>query len=182
MIRATARAFCILLLLGAVSSDAQAGWDEARAALKAGKTGTAYRELLPLAEDGDKEAQYMVAYLLSTGNGVKRNYEESYKWYSIAVARGHKSANAARGYVRKKLNFAAAAEAERKARNWLREWGVKEAMRQSEERIEERRRRLEEKEAEDADSADNEADGTGGEAAETATDTPAAATTEPVKN
>lgn len=146
MIRAALRLALAAFVLSLPVSAAKADWAKAQAALQAGKTGDAFRELKPLAEDGDKDAQYMIAYLLSTGNGVKLDLEEAYKWYTIAVARGHTQANAARSYVRRKLNFAAAAEAERKARDWLQEFAVKEARRRAEEKREEvlERQRLEE--------------------------------------
>jgi TPR repeat protein len=141
MLRASLSAVLALVLCAAATAPAVAGWDEARAALKAGKTAVAFHELKPMAEDGDKEAQYMIAYLLSTGSGTKQDYQEAYKWYTIAVARGHASANSARSLVRKKLNFAAAAEAERAARTWLQEYQVREA----EEKAEERRQEILEK-------------------------------------
>ena len=111
----------LALMLWMAASPAMADWDKARTALQAGKTSEAFRILKPMAEEGDREAQYMIAYLLSTGSGAKLDLEEAYKWYTIAVARGHTAANTARSYVRRKLDFAAAAEAERKARAWLRE-------------------------------------------------------------
>lgn len=133
MSRAARRVLLTLMVLLLPAWQAQAGWDEARAALKAGKTGAAFRELKPMAEEGDKEAQYMIAYLLSTGNGVKQNNREAYMWYTIAVARGHTAANAARSYVRKKLNFAEAAEADREARQWLKTFAVDDAKEHAEE-------------------------------------------------
>ena len=149
MRRAIATMLFALALATLAAGGARAGWDEARAALQAGKTGAAFRELKPMAEEGDKEAQYMIAYLLSTGNGVKQDFEEAYMWYSIAVARGHTTANTARSFVRKKLNFAAAAEAERKARIWLQEYHAKEAQEEAKAKVEERRQKLEDKQAEE---------------------------------
>ena len=162
MLRIALHALLALFVLMLPAWHVQAGWDEARAALKTGKIGDAYRELRPLAEEGDKEAQYMIAYLLSTGNGVKLDLQDAYKWYTIAVSRGHSAANGARNHVRSKLNFAAVAEAEREAREWLQAFAFKEAKRKAEEKREKvmERRRLE-AEAQESDDKEDAADNAG---------------------
>lgn len=78
--KATARAWVLsglacLLLLGPGQA-AQAGWKEVNAALQSGKLAAAVPHLLPLAENGDAEAQYMLGYLLSGASGVKHTWRK----------------------------------------------------------------------------------------------------------
>ena len=44
------------------------------------------------AVEGDAEAQYHLALMYDTGNGVERNPKEAEKWYKLAVAQDHAGA------------------------------------------------------------------------------------------
>ncbi len=64
---------------------------EARRADKAylhGDYGTAYKELLYLAEAGDARAQYDLGVMYDTGRGVPQSNEEALKWYRMAAEQG----------------------------------------------------------------------------------------------
>ncbi|MBL1275710.1 MAG: sel1 repeat family protein [Ectothiorhodospiraceae bacterium] len=45
--------------------------------------------LLPLARQGDIDAQYSVGYMYHYGYGLPRNEKESTRWIATAAARGH---------------------------------------------------------------------------------------------
>lgn len=49
-------------------------------------------QLKTKANEGDVDAQFKLAYLLNTGNGLERNYAEAFKWLRIAESKGHISA------------------------------------------------------------------------------------------
>ena len=51
------------------------------AALERGDYATAHRELLPLAKDGDAEAQYILGVLYGMGHGDPENYDEARNWW-----------------------------------------------------------------------------------------------------
>ena len=64
---------------------------EARRADKAylrGDYGTAYKELLYLAEAGDARSQYDLGVMYDTGRGVPQSNEEALKWYGVAAKQG----------------------------------------------------------------------------------------------
>ena len=117
--------FCTLIALG--HSPAMAGWKEANAALQAGNLSQAMSHILPLAEAGDAEAQYMMGYLLSGATGVDHNLSEAFKWYTIAYAQGQTNAAAARAMIGKKLGPFKAAEAQRQAKMWLQKHAMAQA-------------------------------------------------------
>ena len=45
--------------------------------------------LLPLARQGNTDAQYTVGYMYHYGYGLPRNEKESTRWIATAAARGH---------------------------------------------------------------------------------------------
>ncbi len=59
-----------------------------------------YTRLLPIAEQGDREAQYTVGYLLkSSFQGVRQDAAEGYKWFRLSAEQGHSEAQAKVGYA-----------------------------------------------------------------------------------
>jgi TPR repeat protein len=70
---------------GNVSADYSNGWD----AYKNGNYLKALVEWLPLAENGDIEAQYNIAGMYAKGNGVKIDDEKAVYWYKKAAKQGH---------------------------------------------------------------------------------------------
>jgi hypothetical protein len=53
---------------------------------------TALRELRPLAEAGDAEAQYKLGVMYASGEGVPKDYREAARWYRKAAEQGHADA------------------------------------------------------------------------------------------
>ena len=45
--------------------------------------------LLPLAENGDEEAQYTLAGLCEAGNGVRKSLKKAFLWYEKAALKNH---------------------------------------------------------------------------------------------
>ena len=52
----------------------------------------AHRLLLPLAEQGDPEAQYQLGNMYANGEGVPQDYKEAVKWYRLSAEQGNASA------------------------------------------------------------------------------------------
>jgi hypothetical protein len=77
-------ALLFVLLCGSALGDGAAGLQ----AMKNGDYVTAFREFLPLAQAGDSGAQSYLGFFYGDGLGVKRNYEESLKWYRLAAEQG----------------------------------------------------------------------------------------------
>ena len=50
---------------------------------------TAYKLLLPLAEQGDAAAQYNLGLMYYTGQGVPQDYIEAVKWYRLSAEQGY---------------------------------------------------------------------------------------------
>lgn len=75
----------IVLLLIVSSSLAFADYKEA---MEKGDYQTALSELRPLAEKGDPEAQYIIACMYYTGEGMPQSYAEAAKWCKKAADQG----------------------------------------------------------------------------------------------
>ena len=84
-------ALCAGFTLG-LTAPAWAGWDEAAAAHKRGDYATAIRELRPLAEQGDGDAQFNLGIMYDVGLGVRHDYAEALQWYRKAAEQGHAKA------------------------------------------------------------------------------------------
>lgn len=61
-------------------------------AYERGDYGQAYRIWLPLAQNGDSDAQFGVGVILDNGQGVPENDAEAAKWYRLAAERGNPDA------------------------------------------------------------------------------------------
>ena len=81
---------CTLLLLS--SALVQAGFDERVAATNKGDYQTTFKEMKPLAEQGDAVAQYNLGIMYDKGKGVAQNYTQAVAWYKKAAAQGFASA------------------------------------------------------------------------------------------
>ena len=53
---------------------------------------TSYKLFLPLAEQGDAEAQCNLGVMYYEGIGVPQDYEEAVKWYRLAAEQRHERA------------------------------------------------------------------------------------------
>ncbi len=71
------------------------------------------------AEQGYATAQYRLGRMYVLGHGIWRDYTEAITWFEIAAAQGIEDAATARDVVSARLSPAQIAEAERKAREWL---------------------------------------------------------------
>lgn len=76
----------LLLLSIAACSDSGTA---ARAAYDNGEYEKALDLWMPLADDGDAEAQFGVAYLYDEGLGVPQDGVEAIRWYRLAADQGH---------------------------------------------------------------------------------------------
>ncbi len=84
-------ALCAGFTLG-LTAPAWAGWDEGVAAYQRGDYATAIRELRPLAEQGDANAQLFLGIMYENGQGVPQDYAEAVKWYRKAAEQGQANA------------------------------------------------------------------------------------------
>jgi TPR repeat protein len=82
-----------LVVLPAAAQDLKNGL----AAYEGGDYTTALRELRPLAEKGNAEAQTALGLMYRYGEGVPQNYVEAVKWYRKAARQGHARAQNALG-------------------------------------------------------------------------------------
>lgn len=57
-----------------------------------GDNNTALQVFRPLADNGNKDAQYQLGYMYQTGTGVGKSSAEALKWYELAAKQGHNSA------------------------------------------------------------------------------------------
>ena len=64
-----------------------------------GDYSTAMRELLPFAEQGNKEAQFTVGWMYGKTR-TPPNYAEAMKWFRLAAEQGHANAQLNIGHYR----------------------------------------------------------------------------------
>ena len=84
-----------LAVVGALLFSAGSAWadfDDGVAAYKRGDYATAFREIRPLAEQGDAVAQGMIGWHYEQGLGIPVNDAEAVKWYRKAAEQGHSKA------------------------------------------------------------------------------------------
>ena len=89
----------VLSVLLAVQGLAWGGLNEGLAAAQAGDYATALRELKPLAEQGNAEAQYLLGVMYGSGDGVPQDYKEAVKWYRKAAEQGNAEAQYSLGLM-----------------------------------------------------------------------------------
>lgn len=89
------KAIVLAIALGFASTAAMAEntIDRGILAFLKGDNETALQVFRPLAESGDKEAQYHLGYMYQTGIGVNQNSSEALHWYELAAKQGHNSAS-----------------------------------------------------------------------------------------
>ena len=57
-----------------------------------GDFNTAYKLFLPLAEQGNADAQFNLGFMYQKGHGVPQDHKEAVKWYRLAVEQGFPTA------------------------------------------------------------------------------------------
>jgi TPR repeat protein len=88
------KAVVLAISLGLASTAAVADdMDRGIMAFLKGDNDTALQVFRPLAEHGNKEAQYHLGYMYQTGIGVEQNSSEALHWYEMAALQGHNSAS-----------------------------------------------------------------------------------------
>lgn len=90
MIRALA-GLCVAL---AVAAPARADFEAGVAAARAGDYATALREWRPLAESGNRDAQFNLGLLYENGLGIDRDGAEAARWYRLAAEQNDRTAQA----------------------------------------------------------------------------------------
>jgi TPR repeat protein len=83
------RIILIIVLFFAAAFPAQAGFQEGLAALDRGDYVTAFRELLPVAQAGDPNAQFFIATMYRGVPGVTQNDVEAAKWFKRSAENGN---------------------------------------------------------------------------------------------
>ncbi len=89
---------CLLVWPALAQADFQAGKD----AYVRGDYATAFKEMRPLAEQGDAAAQFNLGILYEKGQGVSQDYIQAHMWVNLASAQGHVVAQKARDSIEKK--------------------------------------------------------------------------------
>lgn len=79
-------------ILGTAAVPAWAGFIEGQAAYERGDYTAAMREWLPLAENGDIDAQYSLGLMHFHGIGVRQEFSEAVKWFRLAAEQGSPAA------------------------------------------------------------------------------------------
>jgi len=81
--------FATLIIAVCLAGTATAGpFEDGATAYQRGDYATAMRTWLPLAEQGNAEAQFGLGVTYYLGQGVKKNYTEALKWFSKAAEQG----------------------------------------------------------------------------------------------
>ncbi len=76
-------------------ADFQAGFD----AYERGDYETALKKFLPLAEQGEADAQNKLGVMYAEGQGVPQDYAEAMKWFRLAADQGYAKAQHNLGYM-----------------------------------------------------------------------------------
>ena len=85
----------ILLWSSVAVADFWAGLE----AYKRGDYATAYKEWLPLAEQGHADAQFNLGLMYAKGEGVPQDDAEAVKWYRLAAEQGEARAQTNLGFM-----------------------------------------------------------------------------------
>jgi len=95
------RTICLTLtvLLGSTGPSWGADYDKAFAAYQSGDFATALQELIPLAEEGHVDAQFGLAWMYESGEGVPQDYKTAVKWYTLAAEQGDAGAQFYLGWL-----------------------------------------------------------------------------------
>jgi hypothetical protein len=88
----------VLCWLVATGASAAGQFEAGRAAWNDGDLDTALALLLPLAERGDREAQYLVGRIDLCGDGMPLDLAAGFRWYLRAAEQGHPDAQYAVGH------------------------------------------------------------------------------------
>jgi len=90
---------CALLALGLAGGLAHAGLDDGLNALRRNDFATAARELRPLADRGNAEAQYRIGLMVEFGKGYPQDKPQGIAWFTKAASQGHTGAQQELGVI-----------------------------------------------------------------------------------
>ncbi len=93
-----------VLALAALAAPAAADFPAAVEAYDQGDYETSFAESRPLAAQGDVEAQYMLGYLYSRGEGVRRDLVRAWLWFALAARQGDAFAADALGDLDRRMS------------------------------------------------------------------------------
>ena len=85
----------LFMLVGRAWAGEAEGWD----AYERRDYATALKEFLPLADQGDAEAQFNLGVMYEIGNGVPQDFAEAAKWYRKAAEQGIAAAQSILGVM-----------------------------------------------------------------------------------
>ena len=89
----------VLVTLVTITTTAIAGFEEGIAAFDRGEYKIALREFRIAAAEGDARAQYNIAVMYRTGQGVTQSNQEADRWYRNAAELGHVEAQFSLGLM-----------------------------------------------------------------------------------
>ena len=78
----------LTILLGSMGMSASADLQKGLTAYKSGDYATALREWMPLAEQGNADAQYNLGVMYDSGLGVPQDDKTAVKWWTLAAEQG----------------------------------------------------------------------------------------------
>ncbi len=99
--------------------DVMTEMDKVNEALERGDYATAFKLSLPLAEQGDADARYIIGVMYANGHGVAQDYVQACMWLKLAAKNDHEDAKYDLAVTEGKLTKDQIAEAERLAAAWL---------------------------------------------------------------
>ena len=99
---------------GVFGDDYQDGWD----AYERQDYKTAYKLWLPLAEQGDADAQSNLGWMYENGQGVPQDYVLAHMWFSLSSSQGITIAIKGRNIVEEEMSKQQIEKAQEMARNW----------------------------------------------------------------
>src|SRR5271165_2127439 len=93
------KAAIVFFALFALCMPALADLAVGKQALQNGDYATALKEFLPLAEQGDAEAQYNLGVMYRDGDGVPQDDKEAVRWFRLAAEQGLANGQFNLGYM-----------------------------------------------------------------------------------
>jgi TPR repeat protein len=119
MKRTLKHAVAVIILGFSYAESVAAGpLEDADAALKRRNYPTAVRLILPLAEQGNADAQYNLGVLYDNGLGLPQDKVRAYMWFNLSAAQGREGAAAFRDLIAGRMTPTQIAEAQKLAREW----------------------------------------------------------------
>ena len=107
-----------IVLAAFAAAPARADFPAAIAAYDGGDYGAAFAEAMSDAARGDGDAQYLVGFLYSRGEGVARDLVRAYLWFSLAADQGDAFAMDALAGLARRMTAARITQAEALAAAW----------------------------------------------------------------